>query len=219
MKQSKSRPRWHATDQFETSQAVFRDAAYALIRSGSVATLSMRGLAKMVGASPMTAYRYYSDKETLLQDVRRLAWCDFARHLDEARAAACSGRERFRSMCREYLSFAIEHEPEYRLLFDGNPGAETASPVQAEGAHAWQLLLDAVGGLRPGLDADETLRHAHLTWSSLHGLSLLHLSRKLVGGRFVEDVLESIVTSLISVVVGHDRSSRGPVICDGQDSR
>lgn len=192
-----AKQRWQPSDHFESSQALFRDAAYAMIKSGSLRELSMRGLASAVGASSMTAYRYYADKEALIEDVRRMAWQNFARHLQSATTEPTSAEERFRRQCDAYLRFALDCEPEFRLIFEPPNKARRQEPENLE---AWQILLGLVADLAPDLDEEQVVRFAFHTWSTMHGLAMLHLSYGLAFDRSVNDVMRTNADALIFVI-------------------
>ncbi|MEG3085129.1 TetR/AcrR family transcriptional regulator [Sphingomonas sp. PB2P12] len=194
-----AKPRWTGTEKFEAAKTIFREAAYAMIRSGSVQQLSMRGLADAVGVSPMTAYRYYPDKKTLIEDVRRLAWRNFAQRLCMGSDQQVSAEERFRRLCQGYLTFAIECRPEFQLLFEPAAKAERRKPENIE---AWHVLTESIKGLAPSLSEDIVRQHAYHTWSSMHGLAMLYISHGSVFDKPVEDTMDAIADSIIIVVRG-----------------
>src|SRR3546814_14025271 len=102
-----------------------------MIRAGSLSTLSMRGLAAAVGASAMTAYRYYPDKHALIADVREEVWRQFAACLDRATAGISGAEDRFRRACDAYVSFARDREHEFSQLFETDKKQKAA---RAQGA-------------------------------------------------------------------------------------
>lgn len=184
--------RWRAAQGFDASREVLRDAAYDIIHSRSVEQLNMRGLAAHVGASAMAAYRYFPGKDALIEEIRLHISRRFATALQEAAAKADDPLGRFREMCTAYLDFAVGNEQDYRLMF--GTAADT-TPIVAGAdrrAPAWEGLLRVLEGLylpdRPADIADK----AHLVWGSLHGIVMLHLSRRLNFGRSIHELAQPL---------------------------
>ncbi|AMK20292.1 MULTISPECIES: TetR/AcrR family transcriptional regulator [Sphingobium] len=186
-------PRWQGGEAFASSQAIFRNAAHAMIRAGSLSTLSMRGLAAAVGASAMTAYRYYPDKHALIADVREEVWRQFAACLDRATAGISGAEDRFRRACDAYVRFALDREHEFRLLFETDKQETAARPEGSSDAASWTLLTGLVRQLMPDADRDEVLEQAHWIWASLHGMTMLHLSGRLMLGRSLDQLAAKVI--------------------------
>ncbi len=201
MKNVRKKSRWHPADTFEESRALFRDAAHAMIRSGSVASLSMRGLALEVGASPMTTYRYYHDKDALIADVRKQVWREFTAQLNRSVEGIADAPSIFRTMALTYLRYAVDHEQEYRLMFDGpRPVIPSGGAGDALDMQAWALLRDLVTSIVGRKDEDRSSQYAHLIWSSLHGLVTLHHSGRLSLEGGIDEVGPPIISLLLDAV-------------------
>jgi AcrR family transcriptional regulator len=180
--------RWREAQGFDASREVLRDAAYDIIHTRSVEELNMRRLAACVGASTMAAYRYYPGKDALIEEIRLHITRRFATALQEAGAQAPDPLGRFRRMCTAYLDFAISNEQDYRLMFGM---ATDTTPIVVGADHrapAWEGLLRVLEGLclpdRPADIADK----AHFVWASLHGIVMLHLSKRLNFGQSIHDL-------------------------------
>jgi AcrR family transcriptional regulator len=202
--------RWREAQGFDASREVLRDAAYHIIHSRSLEELNMRGLAAQVGASAMAAYRYYPCKEALIDEIRLHIIRRFATTLAEAGARATDPLGRFRTTCMAYLDFAVRNEQDYRLMF-GNAGDTTPIVPGTDGrAPAWEGLLRVLEGLyhpsRPS-DLDDK---AHLVWGSLHGIAMLHLSRRLNFGRSIQDLAEPILDFLANALGTDIRAAPTP---------
>jgi AcrR family transcriptional regulator len=190
--------RWREAQGFDATREVLRDAAYDIIRTKGLDDLNMRGLAARVGASAMAAYRYYPGKEFLVEDIRSQVTIRFAEALRDAATRADDPVGRFRNMCVAYLEYAIGNEQEYRLMF----GAVASPKAEDTGrkAPAWEALLQVLDHLpRPDGDAS-IVDHAHLVWGSLHGVAMLHLSKRLIFGRSIEDLAEPTLVFLLDAL-------------------
>ncbi|MGK2911698.1 MAG: TetR/AcrR family transcriptional regulator [Sphingobium sp.] len=192
--------RWREAQGYDATREVLRDAAHDMIRAGGLNDLSMRALAARVGASAMAAYRYYPGKEKLVEDVRDRIRHDFASCLQDAAAVTSDPVGKFRSLCSAYLDFAVRNEEDYRLLF----GSVALPIVDAENdppnAPAWLVLVRALETLPGAKSPESTIDQAHLIWATLHGLVMLHLSRRLILGRSVEQLAEPLVQFLFGAL-------------------
>jgi AcrR family transcriptional regulator len=179
--------RWREAQGYEATRKVLRDAAHEMIRVGGLDDLSMRALAARVGVSAMAAYRYYPGKDTLVEDIRTCVRRDFASFLQAAAADTSDPIGKFRSLCSAYLEYALRNEEDYRLMF-GTVASSLATPPDVPGASAWQMLVHALESL-PGAGSHENIiDQAHLIWATLHGLVMLHLSKRLNLGRSLDEL-------------------------------
>lgn len=171
---------WAAAAGHEQARAVLRAAALHELRERSARNLSMRGLAASLNISPMTAYRYYADKEELFRDLKSEISARFTDALRTGTERSSGHRAQLYSAGVAYLEFAIANEHEYRLMFDEWLGDVHFPPKLAlQGAASWQLLVDLLRHLKPGADDIALVRTGHLIWAALHGLAMLHLSGRI----------------------------------------
>ena len=137
---------------------------------------NMRELAKRLGVSAMTPYRYFADKDAILAEVRARAFANFADWLEDALA-------RELPLADAYAEFAIREQIQYRLMFDlTQREAVNAAFAEAEDrlravmvAHAKALLA------RAHLTGDAELLGVTL-WTMLHGVASLYLAAKIGSG-------------------------------------
>jgi AcrR family transcriptional regulator len=165
------------------------DVACDLFAEVGQAGFNMRELAKRLGVSAMTPYRYFDDKDTILSEVRARAFAGFADWLEDQHARF-PGRD---GLARAYAQFVLEHQAQYRLMFD---------LTQPQG-HGLPALLEAEWRVRAAISrfANDAVDDPDLSglvlWSALHGVASLHLAGKLSGGEF-ESVLARTIRPLAS---------------------
>ncbi|NML33597.1 TetR/AcrR family transcriptional regulator [Paraburkholderia antibiotica] len=145
--------------------------------------VTMRELAKELGCSAMTPYRYFRDKDDILAMVRAAAFNRFAARLEAAAQnipAAASAIDHS-AVSYAYVAFALDEPHAYRLLFDQTPQQQSAYPeLAAASQRAWRLLgahferLVAAGVL----EGDPALI-GYAYWTSLHGFTMLALANQL----------------------------------------
>lgn len=148
------------------------EAAREAIAAHGIEHLSLRDVARRLGVSHQAPYRHYPSRDHLLAEVMRRCFEHFSRHLD-ARARSDDPRAELESLGRQYLSFALTHPLEYRLMF-GTPWPEAAAhpDLQREANHAFDILRRALSRIHgvalPSARVDED---AMFIWSTMHGLA------------------------------------------------
>lgn len=169
--------RWAAAAGHEQAREVLRMAALRELRERGARNVSMRGLAASLNISPMTAYRYYADKEELFRDLKSEISARFTDALRSGIVHSAEPREQLYGAGAAYLEFAIANEHEYRLMFDEWLGDIEFRPEGAlQSALSWQLLIDLLRQLNSGADDAELNGVGHVIWAALHGLAMLHLA-------------------------------------------
>jgi AcrR family transcriptional regulator len=157
------------------------DAARELFAERGYEAVTMREIGKRIEYSATALYNHFEDKETLVQELCRRDFRDFAARFLEAVVGSKSPIE---SACRAgfvYLGFAEQFPQHYRLMFM-TPLPE-APPEEGERedprVNAYVFLrglveqLIAGGYLRPELTDVDLV--AQSVWSILHGTAALDL--------------------------------------------
>lgn len=94
----------------------------------------MRGLSARLGISPMTPYRYFSNKAELFGALWQHLLADLHLAVSRAVDAHTGGRNRFTACVDAFLAYYEGHPDEYRLLHaapNGGGQAEVAVPEPA----------------------------------------------------------------------------------------
>jgi AcrR family transcriptional regulator len=159
------------------------EAARDLILEGGVEALSMRAVAERVGITATAIYHHFENKQALVDRVVRRAFERFGTYLEQAAAQHPGGSvERVRALGEAYLTFALEHEAYFRVIFSidvKNPRELEDLPGGAGYGLLRQSVADAMeaGVMRP----DDPDLVAHYLWSVVHGVLTLSLSCRLHG--------------------------------------
>lgn len=140
---------------------------------------NMRELAKRLRVSPMTAYRYFRDKDEILAALRARAFARFAAGL-EAALDAPSPRQRSAALTHAYGEFVRQEEAGYRLMFDlFQPPVPGVPELAVEERRARAAMTEyARLMVRDGWYDGEPDLIGDVFWSALHGVAALHLARK-----------------------------------------
>jgi AcrR family transcriptional regulator len=168
---------------------------------------NMRELAKRVGVSAMTPYRYFSDKEEILASVRAQAFAGLADRLDSARGLRGSPAEKITAVACAYIEFAQQEQPYYRLMFDFSRPKSASFPdldlhENRVRSGLTMLMRDLVD--RGALDGDPELM-AQFLWSAMHGAVALTLADERRSIALFEVVRE--VRRLVLIGYGPDSAS------------
>lgn len=169
-------------------------AAMGLFAEQGYRGVTLRSLAKTLGVSPMTPYRYFENKDELFAMVRAEAFRRFADAQRDAVEGVEDPQEALRKLGRAYVTFALEEPDAYRIMFElFQAPAGTYVELEAEQARAFSYLRAAVELLaKAGFLEGNPLHRAHFLWAQVHGLVSLHLAGKLVMGCSFEELASAV---------------------------
>jgi AcrR family transcriptional regulator len=163
-------------------RAALIDAALDRLERGGVQALSLRGLARTVGVSPMAPYHHFHDRADLLVAVaiegfRRL-------QTSKERALAGAGDDPIKGLVAgtvNYVEFMIAHPNLHRLMHDVQMADRMAHPdlAKAASAPAASLLMLVERLLATGSNTFSAQMAATSIWAFAHGTGTLALSGQL----------------------------------------
>jgi AcrR family transcriptional regulator len=163
----------------ETKQRILDCAVSELERSG-VESFSLRSVGTAAGVTPMAVYRHYRNRDALLAAVGEAAFAEWQRRIE--RIGAKSPLDWLRAGGRAYIEFALDAPAKFEACFVIRTSVERLypddfmagrSPVVAKMVERIEAA-QATGALRPG----DALERAIFFWAELHGLAMLHRSRR-----------------------------------------
>ena len=173
----------------ESDVADFRerlcDAAEKLFAEKGPDAVTMRQLAAELGVSPMTPYRYFTDKEDILAAVRTNGFNRFAEALETALAhTQGSAKAKSSAVGEAYLNFAFEHPLTYKLMFDLNQPHEQDYPELVAAASRANAMRSAYikGLVEAGVMEGDPEEIGRMYWAATHGAVTLELAGKLPKG-------------------------------------
>ncbi|MBS0492289.1 MULTISPECIES: TetR/AcrR family transcriptional regulator [unclassified Phenylobacterium] len=173
----------------ESDVADFRerlcDAAEKLFAEKGPDAVTMRQLAAELGVSPMTPYRYFTDKEDILAAVRTNGFNRFAEALETALAhTQGSAKAKSSAVGEAYLNFAFEHPQTYKLMFDLNQPHEQDYPELVAAASRANAMRSAYikGLVEAGVMEGDPEEIGRMYWAATHGAVTLELAGKLPKG-------------------------------------
>lgn len=145
------------------------------------AAVTMRELARELGVSTMTPYRYFVDKESILAAVRVNAFDAFAEALESAARVPGNAAERADAVGRAYLNFAFTQPHAYKLMFDLSQPEDGRFPeLDRAGQRARRTMTGYMEALvAGGFLAGDPEMLGQIFWATVHGLVVLELAGKL----------------------------------------
>lgn len=160
-------------------------AAQELYLREGIAGFSMRKVAEKVGVSAPAIYRYFKNKDELLNEIVIEGLKILEKYLRPALEAP-TPYERLVGMTDNYLKFALEQPKYFDFAFlIPNPGlGDVADEIARPDWDTFRLAVEQVAecaqeGIFPG---DDPLETAVTIWAEVHGLITLFRT-----GRFGQD--------------------------------
>ena len=155
-------------------EACIREAL-AIIETSGIEELSLREIARRLGVSHQAPYKHFTSRDHILAEIVRRAFEAFAQYLDE-RPRSGNARRDLEAMGRAYVTYAMAHPLQYRLMFGTPlPNPEQHPDMMHSAKHAFALLRDCIGQMiiQSGTttNSDSVELDALFVWSSLHGVA------------------------------------------------
>ncbi len=184
----------------ERNRKAILDAACEIITERGMDGLSMRSLAEKADYSPSTLYRYFEDKDEILDALAQKA-ADAVQEIPSERAAASTDPldTLLQSGLRLY-DFARDHPMQYQLM----TSATKSSPKNLESFLKDQNFEGLVVMIKEGATSG-TLRlpdgfnaelMALLLWFAIHGASMLRAGLMKDFGEECDEMVEQLATGL-----------------------
>lgn len=160
--------------------------------------VTMRGLAKEAGCSPMTPYRYFASKEEIFAAVRTAAFSRLSDACEAAANQAPGGLVQANAISEAYFDFAVQEPQAYQIMFG------LSRPTDAEHADLSKQVERSRGFFRhltdsmieDGILKGDPVRLGHIFWAGMHGVIVLHLTDKLGAGVDAKMLLLSMLQTL-----------------------
>ena len=176
------------------------DAAMSLFDELGYDHFSLRALARELGCSHATPYRYFDGKEAIFAAVRAEGFRRFAAFLGARLQASCDPRERLRILAHAYFDFAQEQSAAFRVIFElGQPTPDDYPVVVEAAGAAWGVLVGVVKeAIDAGVLAGRPKDLAHIMWAGIHGVATLELAHKLTMGKAGAPLVDAMTDALLA---------------------
>ena len=171
-------------------------AGRLLSRTGSVADLSLRSVAREAGVATTSLYRHFDRLGTLVLAVRLQYLDEFSSALATTAAGAASPRERLHAVARAYLDWGLANPGPYAVLFSNLDLPDELVPeMVAAGVTALEPIRAINAAVLPdAADADLVTLHF---WTALHGMVTLRTVRYSFPWPDLDAELDDLVVRLV----------------------
>jgi AcrR family transcriptional regulator len=125
------------------TQSELAAAARELLKAGGPEAVTVRSIAGRLGMTAPAIYRYFDSREALLDALIDELYDELADYLYAARESAAGGtlRDRFYVQSRAFRVWALDHLPEFGLLFGAPiPGVGREHVADDERGHRFGLV-------------------------------------------------------------------------------
>ena len=182
----------------ESFRVTFCEMAYELYERADYEAVTMRGIAKALGCSPMMAYRYFENKEDVFASLRAIQFHRLAQTLEEV-SVTLPPIEYLRELATVYAAFAQQKPHAYRLLYViPIHQAKSYPEVVLAQERTQSVLFDATRQLVDSGDIEgDPVLLAHTLWASIHGLVSLDLANQLTQGARFEELFPAMLDFII----------------------
>jgi AcrR family transcriptional regulator len=106
----------HARSASELCDRIVKAAGTMLVVDG-FEHVSMRRVANEVGCSQMAMYRYFANKEALIQHLCAKLYTQFVDHMHQEMAAESDPLEKLMRLVEQIIGFAKDYPDHYSLIF------------------------------------------------------------------------------------------------------
>lgn len=159
----------------QTRERLLGAADALLHETRDTRALTIRGVTKRAGVSPMAFYLHFEDRDELLVTVMERHFTTFLEALREGiDAAGPDPRARLHAAALAFMRFGLDRPGEYVLVFETAAQLPPGPPAAAAGA-AFRFIVELVHEVCP--DEPDPRRVGIEVWSALHGTVLLRRNR------------------------------------------
>ena len=162
-------------DELDSFRDQLCDTALRLFSTYGHHQVTMRAIARELGCSHTTPYRYFESKEAIFVAVRARCFEQFNAWQRARLALAQTLDQRLWALAEGYLSFAQAHPQAFSVMFDLSHvdlGANAA--LRDALRESWELLRQTLrGAAQEGALAQPDAQVVYLFWSAFHGIASL----------------------------------------------
>ncbi len=178
-------------------------AARALLSSAeSESDLSIRKVTRAVGVTPQAFYLQFATLDELLFAVYSAEFAELRSALQAAMSTVAPGVAALRAMCHAYVTFAVDHPAQYRLMMSVRGRVhQDWDPTNLPGEPVIRLLNEAMAA--SAVDPEGTLSPDAAViqlWATLHGIVSLRDSRPTFPWPPLSQMVDEAVASVVARV-------------------
>jgi AcrR family transcriptional regulator len=168
-------------------------AAHLLATMDRPETLTLRQVAREVGAAPASVYSHFPDLDTLIAHVLQQRFAELGEVMRQAADSSSDPLHDLVAQCAAYVRWGVDHPGEYRTIIGGGMPAGLA-PLSAAGAGE-ELLQTVSASLAAAaqLEPESEPVAALMLWTALHGLVSLYNEHGQIDWPPLNDLIISVL--------------------------
>ncbi len=178
------------------------DAAERQIEAGGLSSLKARELAKVAECSVGAIYNIFDDLDALVMAVNARTFRALGSYVSDKVAARADSAPNAQmiTMAHGYLEFAVHHTNLWRALFDLEMSVDGPVPewYLLELRAVFALIAAPLARLYPDMDEHERNLMVRALFSSVHGIVLLGLERRI--SAVPQDQIEIMLAQLLEQI-------------------
>lgn len=181
------------------------DTSRQFLFNEGYSSLSMRKIAKQVGASATSIYLYFENKDHLVHTLIEESVEELSVAIEQGAAKHHSTIDKFEAIIRAHVDFAFNNPEKYQVIYMVQSSKMSRYPKEKfRKARRGYALLESVihDGIKEGLmELDEPMIAAYSIWAQLHGVISVVLNQRLDSrierDKFIDESLEHIVQGFL----------------------
>lgn len=188
--------------QEDAARQAILDIAIKIIVKEGANSLSMRNLAKKVGCSPATLYKYFESKEGLLEAIRQEGWRLMGELDSSYDFTGLSPIESLKLSGKIFQEFPQKYPDHYMLMFGSRDAAPMTTAFILSDENFQGLVQLLHGAMQAGFITTKAYTAEELAfhiWILSHGIAMLRLTILRDDDNFVhiaDQVLEAFARNL-----------------------
>lgn len=175
------------------------DAALRMFALHGHQNVTMRAIAKELGCSHTTPYRYFNNKDEIFISVRTRCFERFNQYQQDRRARVEGLHEQLSALASGYLAFAREFPEAFSIMFDlAQIDLEANQELKTAIQLSWNILHETLKDcVEEELLEGDPKQMTYLFWASFHGIAALGLASQLGPGWEPETITEPMLQTMI----------------------
>lgn len=170
-----------SNEEVELVRARIRQVAEEQFATRGLERTSLRSIAAELNWTAASLYRYFRNKDELLDATKAAAHDRFSDRIEAAYASTSDLWDRSRAIGQAYVDFAFEQPHAYELMFAfSTPGKGKTEALEAAERRSERTLTAYVEDMvNAGLLQGDPTMLGHVYWAAIHGLIQLRMAGKL----------------------------------------
>lgn len=197
-----ARPKFTDDQRAHKRDQILAAAMSVFEKEGGEDAISFRRLATELGLSYTAPYRYFADKQELMNALRARAFRWIESEMREAIAGLSEPEQQLESLAAAYIRSGMAHPHRYALMFfalDQLEVAKRSIELKAAKRDALDVCTQVIAAGQARGDfprAIDPLTASHLFWIGAHGLVSLQVAGQFVMGRDVQVLVPTLIHAL-----------------------